>query len=106
MWDLTSKEKFFFSPSAQFSRAERLIFSILPMPVVEASGKTTWPMFRYLFWPRPQNHRFQILDSRNLEIASVSDAAANGDSLEFAVGEEGYVGSKVEIQLPKNDAKE
>jgi hypothetical protein len=62
-------------------------------------------MFRNLFWPRPQNLRFQILDSRNLEIASVSDAA-NGDSLEFAVGEEGYVGSKVEIQLPKNDAKE
>jgi hypothetical protein len=36
----------------------------------------------------------------------VSDAAANGDSLEFTVGEEGFVGSKVEIQLPKNDAKE
>ena len=48
---------------------------------------------------------FQILDSRQLEIDSVADAAT-GEKLEHTVGEEGYVGSKVEIQLPKNNDKE
>ena len=48
---------------------------------------------------------FQILDSRYLVIDSVADEAS-GNELDFNVAEEGYVGSKVVIQLPKSEAEE
>jgi hypothetical protein len=38
-------------------------------------------------------------------IDSVTEEST-GQKLDFEVGEEGYVGSKVEIKLPKSDAKE
>jgi hypothetical protein len=48
---------------------------------------------------------FQILDSRHLVIDSVSDEST-GTKLEFNVAPEGYVGSKLEIQLPQSSAEE
>ncbi len=48
---------------------------------------------------------YQILDSRYLVIDSVADES-NGKELDFNVAQEGYVGSKVVIQLPKSEADE
>ena len=41
----------------------------------------------------------QLLDARHLDISKVVDDA-DGEALDFHVGEEGYVGSKLEIKLP------
>jgi hypothetical protein len=42
---------------------------------------------------------FKILDSRGLNIKAVIDQS-NGQKLDYSIGEEGYVGSKLEVTLP------
>lgn len=42
---------------------------------------------------------FKFLDSRDLKITKVVDDAS-GQQLKFSVADPGYVGSKVEIDLP------